>query len=119
MPFEIKIGQPSDVFDGTYGDYIVDFELGEDSDTIEVVQMVVALVEDDQTGNNPFELILASEGGHWRPARLPARLSITKRPASMFGGKMPKRFWGSFWRGMGFLRVRSLPKITSGRAFAS
>ena len=57
MPFEIKIGQPSDVFDGTYGDYIVDFELGEDLDTLEVVQMVVALVEDDQTGNDPFELM--------------------------------------------------------------
>jgi hypothetical protein len=57
MPYEFKIGQPGEVFFGTYGDYIVDFDLGEDSDTIEVVQMMVALVEDDDTGNDPFELM--------------------------------------------------------------
>jgi len=57
MPYEINIGQPGDVFDGVYGDYVVDFDLGEDSDSIEVVQMVVALVEDDDSGDHPFELM--------------------------------------------------------------
>jgi hypothetical protein len=57
MPYEFKIGQPGDVLIGTHGDYIVDFDLGEDSDDIAVVQMMVGLTEDDHTGSDPFELL--------------------------------------------------------------
>jgi hypothetical protein len=56
MPYEFEIGQMGGVLVRNH-DYIVDFDLGEDSGTIEVVQMVVALVEDDDTGNDPFELM--------------------------------------------------------------
>jgi hypothetical protein len=57
MPYEFKIGQLGDVLIGTYGDYIVDFDLGEDSDSIDTVQMMVGLTEDDHTGSDPFELL--------------------------------------------------------------
>ncbi len=57
MPYEFKIGEPGEVLTGVYGDYLVDFDLGEISDTVDVVQMVVALVEDDETRSDPFELM--------------------------------------------------------------
>jgi hypothetical protein len=57
MPYRFELGQLEPVYIGVYGDYTVDFDIGVDDDHNEQVVMTVALVEDDNSGSDPFELI--------------------------------------------------------------
>lgn len=57
MPYEFELGAPEDVFVGIHGDYTVDFDLGVDTDTKQQIVMTIALVEDDDSGGDPFGLI--------------------------------------------------------------
>jgi hypothetical protein len=57
MAYEFEPGEPKPVETGIYGDYIVDFDLGVDTEAAEQVHMSVALYEDDDTGSDPFGLV--------------------------------------------------------------
>jgi hypothetical protein len=57
MAFEFSLDAPCVPYPGLDGDWIVEFPLGFDLDANHQVMMTVALVEDEVTKNDPFELI--------------------------------------------------------------
>lgn len=57
MPYEVTLGQPQPINYGFEGDSSVDFDLGIDPEAGEGARMTVALVEDTDSGNDPFTLL--------------------------------------------------------------
>ena len=57
MPYEVTLGPPQPVNYGFEGDSSVDFDLGIDAEAGEGARMTVALVEDTDSGNDPFTLL--------------------------------------------------------------
>jgi hypothetical protein len=64
MPYTCDPGSPEPVYVGIYGDYTVDFDIGVDEDNAEQIVMTVALVEDEESGSDPFEIVFGIRSKH-------------------------------------------------------